>query len=813
MPEYLAPGVYVEEFEIGAKPIEGVSTSTAGFLGYAERGPINSPTLVTSFAEFLRNFGGFLVDSGTGVSKHIRWLAYAVQGFFENGGKRGFITRVASSSAKAASGALPKIADSGPQIELTQKAFANDTGLILNDGESLASLTAGDPLMLLDGAQSEFFEFQPGKLKKITLTTGETLAALYTAGTDVTGGTAPTTVVTLTAGAGASVGDTVITVENAAGISTNNFLLIVDDDDGSGNELVEVSEKDDTAGTITTKSPLRFAHAAGKGVFILTFIANRSTVLSRSANTGDNAVYIESSTGTQLRSGDFFLIGNEYHTVDSGTRVDASCVLPAALKYNHAAGTDLIKLESAVDIEAYSGGTWGNSIKVYVKPSSISSTQLTENSSGARLDLETITGIEIGSILKVPTSTSQNVIVENVIKTSTETYVIVNPAVSLSKGDEVSTVEFDLIVRDEATEEIFKHLSLNENHSRFIEKIVTEKSSNLIRIVQIDNNGAMPMPTTPDDLPGWSLTGGNDGLPADLGQIDTIFAGTDSDEPADRTGLQTFKNVDEINIAAMPGITSKALQSKLVIHCETMMKDRFAVLDPVYGANLDEVKNQRNLFDSSFAALYYPWIYTSDPLGGYINVPPSGHVCGVYARTDVTRGVHKAPANEKINGAFDLEKTNGKFRVVNKGIQDILNPVGVNCIRKFPGRGIRVWGGRTVTGNSLWKYVNVRRLFLFLEESIEKGTQWVVFEPNNENLWARVIQTIRQFLTGVWKGGALMGTTPEEAFFVKCDRTTMTQDDIDNGRLVCIIGVAPVKPAEFVIFRIAQWQGGSAATE
>jgi phage tail sheath protein FI len=285
-------------------------------------------------------------------------------------------------------------------------------------------------------------------------------------------------------------------------------------------------------------------------------------------------------------------------------------------------------------------------------------------------------------------------------------------------------------------------------------------------------------------------------------------------EPNDRTGLYTFKNVDEINIAAIPGITSKVLQGKLIIHCDTIMKDRFAVLDSEYGANLDLIKSQRNLYDTSFAALYYPWVYAPDALtGGYINVPPSGHVCGIYARTDVTRGVHKAPANEKINGVFQLERLNGKFRIVNKGTQDILNPLGINCIRQFSGRGIRVWGARTVTSNSLWKYVNVRRLFLFLEESIEKGTQWVVFEPNDEKLWARVKQTITQFLTGVWKTGALMGTTPEEAFFVKCDRSTMTQDDIDNGRLICIIGVAPVKPAEFVIFRIAQWQGGSAVTE
>jgi phage tail sheath protein FI len=804
MPEYLAPGVYVEEIEIGAKPIEGVSTSTAGFLGYAERGPLDKPTLVTSFAEFGRIFGGFLADDGQGILEKIRWLAYAVQGFFENGGKRAFITRVASSSALAASGSLPKIADPGVQIALAEKAYANETGLILT---AAVTFTAGDPLMLKDGAQSEFFEFQSGKLKKITLTDGETLEAAYTTGTTIKGGTVPTVVATTTAAA-ASMGDREITLNPFTGIGENDYLLIVDSDAESGNEVVEVEEID--GNTITTKAALRFDHVSPKDVSKLS--VTQSDTLLRNAEAGADGVYVESASGIQANY--FMLIGNEYHTVESGQGVTESWLLPSALKYDHDAGKDLIKLESVVDIEASSEGTWGNSIKVYVKPSSISSTQLTDNSSGARLDLETTTGIEIGSILKVPTIPSQNVTVENVIKTSTETYVIVNPSVSLSKDDKVSTEEFDLIVRNGATEETFKNLSLNESHSRFIKKIITEKSSNLIRILQIGNGAAMPMPTTPDDLPGWSLKDGDDGLPADDGQIDTIFEGTDSDEPDDRTGLYTFKNVDDINIAAMPGITSKVLQGKLIIHCETIMRDRFAVLDSNYGANLDMIKSQRNLHDTSFAALYYPWFYAPDPLtGGYINVPPSGHVCGVYARTDVERGVHKAPANEKVNGVFGLEKLNGKFRIVNKGTQEILNPLGVNCIRQFTGRGIRIWGARTISSNSLWKYLNVRRLFLFIEESIEKGTQWVVFEPNDEKLWARVIQTIKQFLTGVWKSGALMGSTPEEAFFIKCDRTTMTQSDIDNGRLICIIGVAPVKPAEFVIFRIAQWQGGSAVTE
>jgi len=178
-------------------------------------------------------------------------------------------------------------------------------------------------------------------------------------------------------------------------------------------------------------------------------------------------------------------------------------------------------------------------------------------------------------------------------------------------------------------------------------------------------------------------------------------------------------------------------------------------------------------------------------------------VAGVYARSDVERGVWKAPANEVLRGAVGLDPD------FSTGDQEILNPRGVNCIRALPGRGIRVWGARTTSSDPLWRYINVRRLFLYIEESIDQGAQWVVFEPNDQRLWARVRQTVSDFLTTVWRSGALMGTTAEEAFFVKCDETTMTQNDLMTGRLIVLIGVAPVRPAEFVIFRIAQWTRGA----
>lgn len=238
----------------------------------------------------------------------------------------------------------------------------------------------------------------------------------------------------------------------------------------------------------------------------------------------------------------------------------------------------------------------------------------------------------------------------------------------------------------------------------------------------------------------------------------------------------------------------------IVDHCEKM-RFRFAVVDAHKGQNSPGDVNPREdlSLDTEYAAYYYPWIMVSDPVTGARKlVPPGGHTLGVYARTDAERGVFKAPANEIVRGVLALEYD------INDESQDVLNPRGVNAIRNFPANGIRIWGARTLTSNALWKYVSVRRLFIFLERSIYEGTQWVVFEPNDVKLWARVTDTVRLFLRSQWRQGALFGRTEDQAFFITCDERTMTQDDILNGRLICEIGIAPVRPAEFVVFRIFQ---------
>ena len=349
--------------------------------------------------------------------------------------------------------------------------------------------------------------------------------------------------------------------------------------------------------------------------------------------------------------------------------------------------------------------------------------------------------------------------------------------------------------REPSLIEVYDNLSPETSSSDYYEKRINNISS----LVEVSKTSDA-IPSSTEGLK--FLEGGSDGAKTELSD----YKGKAGANPGERTGLSAFTEVDEISMVCIPNENNfTGLTDEIVKHCE-LMKDRFAVLQAGQTAGL--VSKLMPPLDSKYAAFYYPWIKVMDPLTNSPKlIPPGGHIVGVYARSDTERGVYKAPANEIVRGAVGLQFP------LTKGEQDILNPRGVNCIRAFRGRGIRVWGARTISSDPIWKYINVRRLFLYIEESIEEGTQWVVFEPNDQRLWARVKQTVTDFLTRVWKDGALMGTTPDEAFFVKCDETTMTPDDIDNGRLVILIGIAPVKPAEFVIFRIAQWRSGSEITE
>ncbi|MGP1667808.1 MAG: phage tail sheath family protein, partial [Rhodanobacter sp.] len=293
-------------------------------------------------------------------------------------------------------------------------------------------------------------------------------------------------------------------------------------------------------------------------------------------------------------------------------------------------------------------------------------------------------------------------------------------------------------------------------------------------------------------------------------------------DAAARSGFSAFEAIEDITMIAAPDLVYaqrqglidgdgvKAVQTALIDHCEHM-GNRMAIIDTPAGLNAQDAAQWRQVttnFDSKFAVSYWPWIDVFDPSVGHnVQLPPSGHMAGVWSRNDDTRGVFKAPANEVIRGAVGVEIA------ATRGETDLLNPMGVNAIKPFAGRGIRVWGARTLASDAEWRYVNVRRYFNYLEESILQGTQWCVFEPNDLRLWGRIRRTISAFLVNEWRSGALFGAEPGEAFFVKCDGENNTAESIDAGMVVIEVGVAPVKPAEFVIFRLSQFSGGTSIAE
>jgi phage tail sheath protein FI len=374
---------------------------------------------------------------------------------------------------------------------------------------------------------------------------------------------------------------------------------------------------------------------------------------------------------------------------------------------------------------------------------------------------------------------------------------------------------FRLVVKDgEKTAETFDVTAKKGNRNYVVTQV--KERSKLITVSEAAPAGQLARPENQSVALAVPNTAAAPAVPSQE-DGDQVGIGEYLGDSADRTGFGGLEAVDEISMVAVPDLMAayqrgaidlesvKAVQLGLIAHCE-LMGDRLAIIDPPPGLNARQVRVWRQDtagYDSKYAALYYPWIKVFDPASGQTRmIPPSGHVSGIWARNDFERGVHKAPANEVVRGAVDLEMQ------ITRGEQDLLNPLGINCIRAFPGRGIRVWGARTLSSDPAWRYLNVRRYFNYLEESILTGTQWVVFEPNDQALWARIRRNISAFLVTEWRNGALFGGTPEDAYYVKCDAETNPPESVDLGRVICEIGVSPVKPAEFVIFRLAQFSSG-----
>ena len=483
-------------------------------------------------------------------------------------------------------------------------------------------------------------------------------------------------------------------------------------------------------------------------------------------------------------------------------------------------------------VTAANPGAWAEKMRVTVVPSSKAKTQVFDVD-GADLTLKNADGFNAGDVVELfdgkttAYATIKSVLDKVITLDAPCTLAVADTKVGTSKY--IRTCEITITARLDDTVETYENLSLKPEALNYAP--VKTAKSDLIRVEVLpgkpaaaaapavkdenkdnkdkkDAPAAAPAPAkaagiTPYDLcagvgEGMVLTleGGSDG--SVLNVTPDAYIGAD-DGPGKRTGLQAFQENGVVSVLAIPGVTAPEVQAALIGFCENR-KSCFAILDvPMDLKKTNDVATFRDMYDSTYAAMYHPWLQMFDAGAKRTDYfPPSGAMAGIYARSDNSRGVHKAPANEVVRGCTGLSCN------YNVGEQDILNPIGVNLIRALPGQGIRVWGARTISSNGLWKYVNVRRLFIYIEESIKANTNSVVFEPNSETLWSRVSRTIETFLATCWRDGALAGSSPEQAFFVECGPTTMTQDDIDNGRLICQIGIAPVKPAEFVIFRITQ---------
>jgi hypothetical protein len=965
MPEYLAPGVYVEEIELGPRPIEGVSTSTAGFVGVTRRGPVNRPTLVTNIGEYFRFFGDLLDEDTYGDN---RWLPYAVQGFFSNGGQRAYIVRVANlvpagttdpnpdQFALTATGSIPNRTDAARS--LAQPVAAGDSTLALpyssglavgsvlrvENGaeaelvtvtgftadrvevappfarahaegvsvmrvsaqlttlarvpanmEGAADIRVSDPSQLqvnqwvriLDGAQTEFLRldaiaagagpsdlvvnptlrFSHAAPRTATAVTAPaaattTLAAAVTAGDDT---------IQLVAAGGLNPGDWVVLAGNAAAEdeavrigpvpaaapfnvpvttpprfahnsgndvrrltvgATNTTLVagvrlaadaglaagaVVMLEDGPSTEFVQLQAAPTGPDfDVTVTPPLRFTHASGTPIRRIEPPVAATTTTAAS-QLDDTQLTVASTTG--LAVGDMVELASGSQTEYARlSRVDAATntlTVNRRLRYPHPTGTPVRHLTSVIGITAGPAlpdpdffpepGAWGNEIRVRVQNATVLRTRMAAAAVAGDTSIQLVTtnGVEVGTLLQLPGNRYASVTRVEGNRAFLEGGV--PGGADIAANDPVTTLEFKLTIAWFGLEEPFDQLSLDPRHPRYF---VTQVNSSSAIAHLSDLRGAGAPTPTAADLPllgDWYPGGGSDGL-AGIGPA--TFAGQDSDDADRRSGLFALLNAGDVSIVAVPGQTDPTVQLALIAHCESA-RYRFGVLDPKDRATLDAVQVQRSLYDSKYAALYYPWIQIFDTKENkLVFAPPSGSVAGLYARTDTEVGVHKAPANAVLRQVTDLQFTIGK------GQQDILNPRGINAIRAFPGRGIRVWGARTISSDSLWRYVNVRRLFNFLERSIDEATQYAVFEANDLPLWNRLKGSVSAFLRTVWRSGALQGAREEEAFFVKCGLgETMIRADIDKGQVIVLIGVAPVKPAEFVIFRIGQKPGGSEVSE
>jgi phage tail sheath protein FI len=745
MPEYLYPGVYVEEIDTGNKPIEGVSTSTVGFLGIAERGP-TSPTLITSFGDYQRAFGRYVKDGEAD-----RYLAYAVEGFFQNGGERCFVQRVFHSNAKRARGVAGgmTIWAVGPGLAGNNIAYqVSDAGL--QDGNlfklTVAYWQSGAPNPTLDPTTNDFAT-PPTQVEVFDDLSFDPKASTFYESeiNDVSD-----LIVVKQTGAGrpgnnGNVANPNVQVGSVAGLANLTPLaaggtLTLTLGAGAGAPTVTFTQGAPAAGPIKTVADLITAIGADAVVGAKASLdASGHLTIADPGNRGNLAV-----AGTLAAAG-------------AGNVGVVSGVTP--------------RINNAGPPVALDSGTDGINPDLQV---------------GAVAGLTGVFALAVGGTLILTAGGAP--------ATFTQGAPAAAPIINVN--DLIAAIAADPIVGATAALDATGHLTITDPLNRGNLKV-----GGTLAAAGAGNLGVFAAAAS-----GQLALADFDGADTDPSLPTPLQQGSSQT----KIGLRGLGDVDEISLLCCPdefypGLPDFSVAGLLQAQCERM-KDRFAILQTKQNAGKPETNSPHNV--SKYAALYYPWLKITNPISSVpLLVPSGGHMAGIYARSDARVGVHKDPANELIEGITELQlQTNDQQ-------QAILNPKGVNVLRYFKGAGNLVWGGRTTSNDPDWKYINVRRLFIFIEKSILRGTQWVVFENNDEPLWARVRRSIGDFLTVLWRDGMLQGAKKEQAYFVRCDRTTMTQADIDNGRLICVIGIAPVKPAEFVIFRIGQWDGGSSVSE
>ncbi len=788
MPEYLAPGVYVEEVSFRPKSIEGVGTSTTAFVGPTRKGPLTeTPVLVTSFGEFERIYGGlenlsFSASTDTDPSS-ANHMAHAVRAFFDNGGARLYIARTfiprtngggaVSSSGVARSEAV--VNTGGGQVGFLARMPGSGLNGQIRVSEKTVPVTLATLTKAPLGSLLRLRSTQPqaavllGGMPPFRLEDGDSLTLTTSAGT--------------------------------AGITFEGRPAEVQSDAVSDPLSIPANT---TLQVTIGETQQRFAIPEG------------------SMTLADLASHIN----TRLRRGYARIEGSDRLVLGTDARGTAASLSVSALAPlgfstdRSASGTGNVANLDAVTPQEIDGRLQeaGIPVRATVDPATgrllLSTTEVGENArlqaadTSARASLGLSTEAAQG---RAALGTLYYIKQADGWVGGTDRTTSLNTATPLPPGSVLILMNLETKDADNNLR-LYEDVGFSSLHPRWLGAVLSSSPSRRSEALQnpyaVDVQGSVHPFDLREGLLGSAsnrtieLTGGNDGAePVESSTVEGAVAYADA--------LRLLEDVEDVAIVAAPGYSALSryagIQQALITHAENM-KYRIAVLDSPPGVDLLEVREIRGTIDSSYAAYYYPWVMVSNPLARpgndripqEIALPPSGFVTGIYARSDVQRGVWKAPANEVLRGAVRLE------RDVNQAQQQVLNPLGINCLRFFPGRGYRVWGARTSSSDPEWKYVNVRRYFIFLEHSIDRSTQWVVFEPNGERLWSNVRATVSAFLYNQWVSGALLGSSPEEAYFVRCDRSTMTQDDLDNGRLICLVGVAVLKPAEFVIFRIGQ---------